>query len=153
MDISVLEPLNPSFLLKCTGNRFAFHRPTRPYAGLLIVPLGSKVMADCHISHYPSPSFFGGLTYCMTYCMALFCPDIQQKLCYLCSHHRNGSIQLLALSQLMMTIHACDEHCFGCSNMLLLALNACSFGWLLHHREMVPDELTTCSVLCNRLSC
>ncbi len=44
-------------------NRFSIASPTRPYAALPIVPLGSKVMADCRVTHYTSPCFFGGLTY------------------------------------------------------------------------------------------
>ena len=39
-------------------NRFSIASPTRPYAALPVVPLGSKVMADCRVTHYTSPCFF-----------------------------------------------------------------------------------------------
>ena len=60
-EISVFKPLNPSFLPKCTGNRFAFPRPICPYAGLSVVPIVSKVITDCCLSCYTSPCFFVGL--------------------------------------------------------------------------------------------
>ena len=67
MDIPVFCPQTP-LLPKCTGNRFPFARSTQPYAGLPIVPLGSKVMADGCVSHYTSPCFLCVRTYCMAFC-------------------------------------------------------------------------------------
>ena len=50
-------------------------------------------------------------------------------------------------------VQACGEHHFGLSNTLLLAWNARGFGKLLHWLETAPDDLTTCSALCNEITC
>ena len=34
-----------------------------PYVGLPVIPICSKVMSDCCVTHHTSPSLFGGLRY------------------------------------------------------------------------------------------
>ncbi len=42
-------------------NRFAIPRPICPYDGLLIVPIGSKAMADCQLLTTPYLAFLVGV--------------------------------------------------------------------------------------------
>ena len=56
--ICVFRPLNPISPHKFPINRFSIVRPTRPHAGLPIIPCGSKVMAECWVTHHTSPCFY-----------------------------------------------------------------------------------------------
>ena len=60
-NIFVFGPLNLLFFIKCNWNRFSIAWPTRPNAGLPIVPIGSKVMADCHVLTAHHLNFLVGL--------------------------------------------------------------------------------------------
>ena len=109
-DISVFEPLNPSFLPKCTGKRFTFHRSICPYAGLPVVPLGSKVTADCRVSNYTSPRFFGGPTYLGS---IFSCSTIAKMFPLLPPPER-----VIPIVGIIPTSQGCprDVHHFGCSD-------------------------------------
>ncbi len=101
--------LKPLFLPKCIGNRFAFNRPICPYAGLPVVPLGSKVTADYRVSHYTSPCFFGGLTY--LHSIFLFPSS---------SRSPDGLVQ--GIGPIATNKECiCGKYCYSCSNALLLA--------------------------------
>ena len=52
------KPLNLVFPPKCNWNRFSIACPICPYAGLPVITIGSKVMADCCITHQISPRNF-----------------------------------------------------------------------------------------------
>ncbi len=54
----VFRPLNLASPHKFSLTRFSIVRQTHPYAGFPIVPIGSKVMADCRIIHHTLPCFF-----------------------------------------------------------------------------------------------
>ncbi len=126
MDISVFEPLNPSFLPKCTGNIFAFHRPICLYAGLPVVPLGSKAKADCRVSHFTSPCSFGGLTYLHS---IFLCPSSSQS-----PDHLVQGIDTIATNK----ERTCGKYCYSCGNALLLARTSHGFGVLLCLQGTAP---------------
>ena len=121
-------------------------RPTRQYAALPVVPLGSKDMADCRELTTHHLAFFGGLTYVHSNFFLLL--------------NKNDVPLLLAPERVVPIVeivttshgHTCDVHRFISGNALLLArtheasVNCCVFGFIVAS-VMEPDELAACFVL------
>ena len=128
-NIFVFAPLNLLFPPKCTGNRFSIAWPTCPFAGLLISPIGSKVMADCRVTHRTSPCFFVGLHIVPYYFVLLSCSTTTKM-----SHLLPLLEWAIPIVSIVTTgnVQAYGKHCFGCHNTLMLAWNAHGFGGLLH---------------------
>ena len=107
---------------KCIGNRFAFHRPICSYAGLPVVPLGSKVLwlivalvTSHHLAFLVGLHIYVIIFSCST-TTKLFplIPPLEQVV---------PTISIVAASHGC----ACDVHCFGGGNALLLAWNPSNF--------------------------
>ncbi len=132
--------LNPYSPRKFIINRFSVVRPICPYVWLPVTPCGSKVMADCCVSHYTSPCFLVGLD---IYVVIFFCSTT--KASFLRSHH-NGSFQLLVLlpyhmgAHVMYTALVVGTCC--CWRGPCMALVYCCIG-----QEMTTEALTICFVL------
>ena len=98
---------------------------------------GSKVMADCHVTHCTSPNFLLGFNNAI----------------YFCVHYKKDVsidqlvpiVGVVAINNLCM----CNKPCFHCCNLLLLARNAHGFGGLLHLPNMVQYELAACFFCCD----
>ena len=63
----VFRPINLFSPHKSPINRFSIVRPICPYVGLPVTPCDSKVMTDCCITHFTSPSFFWLAYICTQY--------------------------------------------------------------------------------------
>ena len=70
--------LKPSFSTWWNWNRFSIVWPICTYAGIAVIPTGSKVMADCSVTHRTSPSNFWW-AYMFTYyffCLKIMFPSL-----------------------------------------------------------------------------
>ena len=130
-------------------NRFAFHRPTCPFSGLPIVPIGSKVMADCHVTHHTSPCFFwwAYILYDILYSIILSC--YTTKMMFLLFPPPEW---VVPIDGIIATDNGriCNVHRFACRNSLLLATPARGCGVLLCLKQTTAvNELAAYFVLCD----
>ena len=112
-------------------------RPTRPYAGLPVTPCGSKVMADCRVTHHTSPCFFwwAYILYDVLYGVILSCKQMFAPL--------PPPERIVPIVGIIATNNGrtCQNHHFGCGNALLMSLPANSGGVLLHLKKLCTATL------------
>ena len=133
-NIFVFGPLNLYFPSKETGSRFPIAWPACPYAGLHIISLGSKVMADCRVTHRTSLSFFGKLTYLPTIFWMMF-PSSHQP-----PEQLVPGVGNIATNNGRM----CGKYHYSCGNALLLVRWSHGSGVLLSLSGTAPEKLATC---------
>ena len=57
LEILCFQAFEPIFSSWVSFNKILIVWTTCPYAGLFVIPCGSKVMADCWVTHHTSPCF------------------------------------------------------------------------------------------------
>ena len=121
-------------------------RPTRPYAGLPVVPCGYKVMADCRVSHHTSPCFFwwAYILYDILYGIFMSCSTTKMMFPSLPPPERVVPIVGIVATSNGRT---CDVHRFGCGNALLMGLPAHGCGVLLRLKKTPSGDLAAHFVL------
>ena len=104
-------PLKPDFLPECNENRFSISWPICSYAELQVIPIASKVMAGCGVTHWTSSHFLVGLhIYLLFFCIMF--PSSHQPLEWLVP-----GVGTIATNNGCR----CEKYCYSCSNALLLA--------------------------------
>ena len=140
LKIFVFKPLHPSFLPKCNGNRLPIAWPINSNAGLLVIPLGSKVVVCHNTSPHTTWFIFGGLTYCMVcfwFISEMMFPSLPPL----------GWVVPIVWIIATNNGHTCNVHHLGCQNLLLLARSV--HLWFIVACKENSDTGWTCSLFCS----
>ena len=137
-NIFIFKPLNPSFQVNKIWIISPLHDQHAHMLGSLYLLFGSKVMADCCVTHHTPPCFFDGLMYlnCIFCTAKMMFPSLPSP----------GRVVPIVGNVETENGCTCGKLCFGYENLLLLMRPAHRYGVLLHLRRMVAPDLRSFGV-------